>query len=254
MAEPKGKCQYPSKLGGAMRKSEMRDIYRAEAASIYWPEFYVRLPDLAIRWELFSAPENELPLDKGSLLKGFSLAKADLNLNFTSAGTPLYIVNATDEYIPKYEKAAPQIREEFLRYLATQLEEVRIKNYTELIFKSIRKIDALPDRDIRNYIKRVIESLDTDQIAELKENPYRITEIIKKKILKLLEEHAETQFYHQLAADQIFIRAIKTFPQTINPNDDTVTGVKKSLYTAEERGNDFELRVINEVANLDNVV
>lgn len=252
--ENKTENKYPPELGTAMRKSELREVYKEAAMQIRWPEFYVSIPSSVLSWELFSTNENEHLLDKGSLLKGFSLLKSDININFSSAGSPVYIVDASDEYVPKYQKAAPQIREELLKYIAAQPEEVQIKHYTDMIFNQIRKIDLLSDRDIKNYIKRVIESLDVEQIAQFKENPYHYAEIIKKKINDLINEYAETQFYHQLAADRILIRNTKTFPQTIQPRNELVTGIKNSLYTAEERGNDFELRVINEVANLDNVL
>ncbi|MGE5604416.1 MAG: DEAD/DEAH box helicase [Bacteroidota bacterium] len=246
--------KYPTELGGAMSKSELRDLYKEEALQVHWPEFFVKLPDLTLNWELFNSSENEYPLDKGCLLKGFSLAKSDININFSNTGSPIYIVDTSDEFVPRFEKAAPQIREELLRYIATQPEEVQIKHYTELIFDKIRKIDTLADRDIKNYIKRVIDSLDPDQIGELKENPYRYAEIIKTKISKLMVEHAEAEFYRQLDTDRIFIRETKTFSKTIHPGDKTIAGIKNSLYAEEERGNDFELKVINEVANLDNVL
>jgi type III restriction enzyme len=38
------------------------------------------------------------------------------------------------------------------------------------------------------------------------------------------------------------------------PTDETVLGIKNSLYSEEERGNNFELRVINDVANLENIL
>lgn len=247
--------KYPPEVGGAMRKSEMREIYRKETSSIKWPEFYIQLPsNLSLNWELFSENEKERPLDRGSLLKGFALAKADININFAASGSPIYTVDVTDEYIAKYEKAAPQMRDEFLKYLSSQPEEVQIKNLTEIIFDKIRKIDALADQDIKNYIKKVIESLNGEQLAEFKENPYRYAEIIKDKIVKLMNAYAETEFYHKLDTDQIYIRESKAFPKTINLTDEAVLGIKNSLYSEEERGNNFELGVINEVANLDNIL
>lgn len=247
--------KYPPEWGAAMRKCEMREIYRNEVLNIKWPEFYIEIPQsLGLNWELFSDNETEQPLSKGSLLKGFTLAKADININFAASGSPIYIVDATDEFVPKYEKAAPQIRESLLKYLSSQPEEVQIKQLTELIFNNIRKIDALADRDIKDYIKRVIGSFNNDQIAELKENPYRYSEIIKKKIVDLMNEYAEAEFYRRLDTDQIFIRESKGFPVTINLTAEPVLGIKNSLYSEEERGNNFELKVINEVANLDNIL
>jgi type III restriction enzyme len=247
--------KFPPEWGAAMRKSEIREIYREEASTIKWPEFYIELPNnLGLNWELFSDNETEQPLSKGSLLKGFFLAKADININFAASGSPIYVVDATDEFVPKYEKAAPQIRESLLKYLSSQPEEVQIKQLTELIFNNIRKIDALADRDIKDYIKRVIGSFNNDQIGELKENPYRYSEIIKKKIVDLMDEYAEAEFYRRLDTDQIFIRESKGFLDAINLTDEPVLGIKNSLYSEEERGNNFELKVINEVANLENIL
>lgn len=241
-------------LGNAMKRYSLREVNRSVAGQVFWPEFYIApLFASSNAGGLFDIASEDHPVNKEYLLKGFNLANADSNISFAATEPALYLVDANDDFVPRYEKAAPRIREEILRYISSQPEEVQIKNLADLIFENLRRMDVLPDSEIKKYIGRIIESLTAEQREDLKQNPFRYAEAIKLKINTLMTEYAETAFYRQLDTDRIVIHAKRTFPKSINLTD-TVVGIKNMLYEVESQGDGFERKVINEVANLDNVL
>ncbi len=85
------------------------------------------------------------------------------------------------------------------------------------------------------------------------QNPWAFGGRIKLKIQQLADLHAEAQFKMGLDSNLITTRPHWKLSQTIHPLE-TTAGIPKSLYPEEETPNGFELKVINEVANTDNVL
>jgi len=69
----------------------------------------------------------------------------------------------------------------------------------------------------------------------------------------LADAFAEKKFREWLDTDQIFIKPSFSFPQQIIPGN-TSKDITKSLYEKEGMTNGFEEGVINEIANLPNIL
>ncbi|MCI5181805.1 MAG: hypothetical protein D3921_04680 [Candidatus Electrothrix sp. AW1] len=85
------------------------------------------------------------------------------------------------------------------------------------------------------------------------EREYSYRDKIKAKIRELAADYAETLFYQWLDADKILLQEDYILPDSIHPLE-TAPAVPKSLYEAENRLNSWEAKVINEIANLDNIL
>ena len=60
-------------------------------------------------------------------------------------------------------------------------------------------------------------------------------------------------FYQWLAADKIKMQEYYALPETIHPLE-TASAIPASLYQSEGKLNNWERKVINDIANLDNVL
>src|SRR5690606_7841290 len=92
-----------------------------------------------------------------------------------------------------------------------------------------------------------------DQYNHLANYEYTYSRKIADKIRTLSEDHAEKKFREFLDSDKIFIKPSYTFPKEIIPGA-TGKDIVNSLYEKESEMNAFEERLINEVANLPNIL
>jgi type III restriction enzyme len=67
-----------------------------------------------------------------------------------------------------------------------------------------------------------------------------------------MDQAAEISFRNKLAAGELFLKSCWRFFDRIAP-EKTHQGIPKALYEKEGEMNSFEHRVINEIANLDNI-
>jgi type III restriction enzyme len=74
----------------------------------------------------------------------------------------------------------------------------------------------------------------------------------RERIDSLIREYAQESFRDLLTTGEVFLKPNWRFPERIAPTQ-TLGGIPNSLYEKEGTLNNFEHRVINEVANLDNV-
>ena len=110
----------------------------------------------------------------------------------------------------------------------------------------------IPDKEIEKYINRILEDFKDEQFNDFANNEYTYTDKIKQKIKSLSDLFAEKKFKDFLDTDKVFIKPSFQLPKTISPGD-TSKDITKSLYEKEGKINDFEARVINEIANMQNI-
>jgi type III restriction enzyme len=110
----------------------------------------------------------------------------------------------------------------------------------------------IPDSETKKYITRILEDFTDEQFNDFGDNEYTYVDKIKKKILSLSETFAEKRFSEYLDTDKILIKPSYKLPKSISPSE-TTKDFPKSLYEKEARMNNFEERVINEIANMENI-
>ncbi len=114
-------------------------------------------------------------------------------------------------------------------------------------------INEIPEPQIIKYIKMAIEGCDNESIADLMMFEAQTTKIIKDKIGELLTAHCKKKFGEWLDTAKVKCGNSIGFPSSITLTK-VSSGLSKGLYTEEGDMNDFEYRVINAIANLDNVL
>jgi hypothetical protein len=119
-----------------------------------------------------------------------------------------------------------------MSYIAYQTDEVAVKSVANLALIDLKKFDHLNEKELKNYVMRVLESLTSDQIADLKNNPFKYSSKIKQKIDQLQQDHMMKQFIKQLDVGSITLAPSFELPRSINLLE-TTPGITKSLYTEE---------------------
>ena len=231
----------------------MRTQYRKLVEELALPQFFYKIPGSLV----FGDEANETLLDRVNLLKGFKLANKNTQIDFSLTATRAYAIDIdeTDGMAsPEYRKIKTDdhFYQQFVEYLRRLPVEDLKREVTSRIMHVYRRKDFLNDKDLGIYVQRVLENLTSDQLQDLKQRPGDYVRKIVEKIDALVREYAQESFRDLLTTGQVFLKPNWTFPSRIAPTQ-TQSGIPKSLYEKEGNLNNFEHRVINEVANLDNV-
>ena len=242
----------PTALQSLVKTYNIKDIFKEQAEKITLPQFFLKVPAN----DLFGQQEQELPLDKESLLNGFALSKADTNIAFDSISSELYKVDLDEtkkEHTPTFVKLDGDVRDSVMTYLLDpSRKDSRIKNFTKRLMDLIGNMFPIPDKEIERYINRILEDFSDEQFNDLAANEYTYKDKIKFKIIALSEVYAEKRFRDFLDTDKVFIKAAYHLPKSISPIE-TSKDITKSLYEKEGKMNGFEERVINEIGNMTNI-
>ena len=242
----------PNEIQKLVKSFDIKAIFKEQAGKITLPQFYLKVPAN----DIFGIREDEWPLEKEHLLKGFALSKENTNIAFDSITSELYKVDLDEtkkEHTPTFVKLDGEVKESVIAYMLDPLrKESRITNFTSRIMGIIGNMYPIPDKEIKRYITRILEDFKDEQFGAFANNEYTYTDKIKQKIKTLSEAFAEQKFKDFLDTDKVFIKPSFTLPASITPGD-TSKDITKSLYEKEGSMNGFEERVINEIGNMTNI-
>lgn len=238
----------PQEVRDKMNVFRMNEKLTEEAAALRLPQFMIEIGP-----SLFSSTGYEL-LQQEHLAKGFTLKDKDVQIDFSTMAAEMARVDIDDakDATPKAWKLTGFDSTYYKEWFASLPSDRRIAQCKHVIHKQISKLDCINDRELSDYIDRIIETLDTNQLADLEQSPYPFVIKIKQKVQALLAAHAANIFDLWLEQSKITCQPRYAFPSTISPVDFTTT-VPKSLYTAEESMNEFEFRVVWDLSALDNI-
>ena len=242
----------PNEIQQLVKSYTIKDVFKEQATQICLPQFYLKVPANA----LFGTQEGELPLEKENLLSAFALSKADTNIAFDSVTSELYKVDLDEtqnEHTPAFVRIDDIAKEAIMSYmLDPALKHKRVQNFTKRIMDIIGNMYPIADSEIKKYINRILEDFNDEQFNDLANKEYTYTDRIKQKIKSLSESFAEKKFRDLLDTDKIIIKPAFKLPNSIAPGE-TAKAISKSLYEKEGKINSFEERVINDIANMNNV-
>lgn len=243
---------YNDPLAGIMPMEKYYSInteYQNVASTMNLPVFYTKTSA-----SIFSE-EEWIPLEKSMLAKGFKLSTQDINVDFTiirPQGTSIDIVESGDNYIPvrrNNQQAIELIRNQYIDKSASDKKEMLAKQIAHLI-----RIDCIPEPNIKEYVSKVIERCDVDDINSLIDNIQNTKDAIQKKIESLLKEYRAKAFQSWLDVSRIEVRPHYTFVDKVIFTGKELQGLGKGLYAKEENVNGFEYDVISAIADNENVL
>lgn len=243
----------PSELQKLVKTTTIKEVFKDQADNINIPQFFLKIPSN----DIFGQQESEVLLEKENLLENFPLSKSDTNISFDSISSDLYMVDldvTKKEHTPTFVKIDGVTKDNLLTFiLDPSRKSSRILNFTALIMDIIGNLYPIPDKEIEKYVGRILEDFSDEQFNDFANHHYTYTQKIKDKIKSLTESFAEKKFREFLDTDKIFMKPSYKFPILIAFNESS-KDITKSLYEKEGSMNGFEERVINEIANLTNIL
>lgn len=250
--EAKNATILPTEIQTLVKSYGIKEVFKDDAAKINLPQFYLKIPAI----DIFGHREEEIALEKEHLLEGFKLSQQPTDIVFGAIASELYKVDLDDtkkEHTPTFIKLDGHAKQSILTYiLDPSRKESRIKNFTKRLMDLIGNMFPIHDKEIEKYINRILEDFTDEQFGDLAANEYSYKDKIKQKIISLSEVFAEKKFKEFLDTDKVFIKPAFSLPNRISPGE-TGKDITKSLYEKEGKINDFEAKVINEIANMSNI-
>jgi type III restriction enzyme len=241
----------PAELEAKVNKYTLKDIFRDEMLCLKLPQFVMPTPNSG-----FLSSEMQL-VERDWLLKDFKLANLDAEINFEHIDAEMYQVDleqvGNNDYAPKPFKMDYAVREKFNKYILSLDKSGQIFNLTARLFQLIGNLYPIDDNDAKTYIGRIVAQMSAEQINDCLERDMAYVRKIKQKINALQDAHAYKTFTNWLDVEKITVEPMFSLPPVISPKG-KAPDIAKSLYLTEDSINNFEHRIINDIAQLDNIV
>ena len=238
----------PQEVRDKMNVFKMNDEFREEATSLQFPQFMME-----IGASLFSDNEYVL-LEQDHLCKGFTLKDKDVQIDFNTLDAEMARVDIDDskEATPKAWKLVGADSTFFKEWFNEQPSNVRMAHCKGLIKNKLSKLNCVNDKELQDYIDRVIETLTADQLADLEQSPYPYVIKVEKKVKALLSAHQAKMFQLWLEQGKLVCHPNFKLKSTISPTY-TTSVIPKSLYTSEEDMNDYERKMVWALSSMPNI-
>lgn len=224
--------------------------YFIKAQEILLPQFFTKVN----AGSLFG-DETEIKISKKMLRKKFSLKNKDTEIDFDHLDLQIMSVDVYEnEDFPRYKKLSEGDSNFLLEHISTLPLDSQINQCAGKIYNAIDKhTDILSRKEIKDYIHRIVSNFDKDRIFDALKHTSAYIRKIDEKINSLMNEYAHNNFMALIDSKQIFAKPSYSLPQSISPTNFT-KNIVKSLYVAESDDmNNFEHKVITEIASLDNI-
>ena len=245
--------EIPEDVKNKVNEYKIKDVFIDDVKDLSIPQFFLKIQGN----ELFGTDNNSILLNKDSLLDGFKLSNADTHINFNEVSSELYKIDLEetkkDTYVAALAKIEdPKTKGALVEYILSRPKKSQIEQLAGRMVNIIGKMHPIPDKEIQNYVEKILDNFNDAQIKDFINREYSYRDIIKKKIKDLSDEYAENQFNKYLDTDKIYTAPSFKLPQKIILGS-TSEQIHKSLYEKEAKMNQFERKVILEIANLDNI-
>jgi len=255
---------YESKEREAESKGESLNLHGQDFQKItkVQPQFEADIANLKIPQFVTQAPNPDLfgsemkLLRRENLSDTFKLCNLPTNINFDAIDSMVYLVDVEGdgEGVPRYRAAQRETKELLRKQLEHLIPEAQKSYCASLLINRLNKNNRYEARDIKKFIERVLEDMDEDNIAKLKEDPYLYVEKIKKYVEGFEEKHWHEVFFKRLSNGKIFLSPQYSLPMSIMPEPST-TSIPDSLYVAEKKDmNPTEIEVLNSIISKRDIV
>lgn len=238
----------PMEVRSKINVFRMKAEFAQEAAKLRFPQFVLNTAPS------FFSHSNTVLLSKESLSEGFTLRDKDIQIDFATLDADMARVDVDDQddAVPKAWKMSGTDSGYFKGWFNGLTPKLRRENCKGVIRDILSKFDCIDDKEIKNYINRIVENMTSDQLADLEKSPYPYALKIKGKVAKLLEVHRTNMFNLWLDQGKITCTPYYALKPTISPAT-TISTIPKSLYTSEESVDKYERQFLWDLSALDNI-
>lgn len=246
--------QFPIELEEKTNMQPMKEVFAETAKQLKLPQFFIKIQGTG---GFFEEGETEILLENDELLKDFKLSQADASVDFETVDSETYYVDlekmSGEDYKPTFKKMSGQQIAVLNQKILSLPPQSKIEAVNQRFCKLIGNMYPIADKEVKSYVNRILEQMDAEQLKDCLERDFLYATKIKRKINDLATIHKERKFSDYLDVDRIIIKPNYELPETITPSSNA-PAIQKSLYVNESSMNNFEGKVINELANLENVV
>ena len=238
----------PLEIQDKMTYYHINSEFMQEAEELVIPQFFMKVPD-----SLFTEGHTVL-LQKEHLAEGFTLKGKGYDIDFDRADDEIAKVDISDREgsTPKVFKMSASDQRYFKEHFSRFSPEQKVRTCKDIIHRSLNKMDMVDDGELRSYIDRIVDDMDSETLAALEQTPQGFAYRIKKYVETLLEEHYLRTFRNWIEIGQIVAEPCYKLPKSIAPLHSTST-FGKSLYQAEEEVNGFEYDMVMALTSMPNV-
>jgi len=193
-------------------------------------------------------------LNKESLLDGFKLSNYSTDVTFDDISKEIYAVDFNkDKGTATAGKVTKRAKAILVDTILSKPKETQISQVSSIVVSKLGDMTPISEQELKKYVSRVFDNLSNDQIRDIVDNDFIYVKKIKEKINTLSSEYARDRFKVLIDSNQIIVKENFNFPSTISPIN-TSTTINKSLYEKEGNMNNFEQKMIMDVAALENVM
>ena len=238
----------PEPLQDTIKTFYMKPQFREEAAEIKLPQFFHRVPG-----SFFTSGDLVL-LTRAHLARNFTLKGKPYDIKFDHADSEMVRIDVDDQEgsVPKVFQMTTSEQRYMKEHFSKLSSEKKIDVCKSTIHQILSRMDMIDDGELKTYIDRIVEDMDSDTLSALEKSPNSFASRIKKYIEDLLEIHYEKTFREWVDSGEIICRPSYSLSGCISPiKANTMYG--KSLYAGEEDVNGFEAQVLLALTGMGNV-
>lgn len=238
-------------MGAKVKRYKVKESNKDFIDKIEFPQFFIKVTAS----DIFGTDE-EL-LNRESLLKDFKLSDEDIKIDFDQISSDLYKIDLEEskknEYRPSFTKIEDSlVKDPIAEYILAKPKENQITDITHQMMQIIGNMYPIPDQEIKVYIARILNSMNTEQLRDILVRKWSYTDKIKAKIRQLSDAYAEGRFMDLLKSKKINTKANWKLGNEIVPGN-IGSSIGNSLYEREGTMNGFEEQVAMEIGTSSNV-
>lgn len=238
-------------MGDKVKRYKIVDAHKELASKITLPQFYLEVS----KSDIFGT--EKVLLNQDSLLKNFKLSNEDSKIDFDQISSDLYKVDIEqtkkDQYVPRFTKIEDQkVKDPVVEYILAKPKENQIKDIAHQIVNIVGDMYPIADQEIRTYVERILATLNAEQLQDILMRKWSYSDRIKAKIRFHADTYAESQFSDLIKIGKIITNPSWAFQDPIVPGP-LGPSIGNSLYEKEGSMNNFEAKVITDLASLPNI-
>ena len=229
--------------------------FKESAKSVKLPQFFIKVdPSELSEISLFKELNSEDQfLNKESLLNGFKLSNHSSHVTFEEISKEIYAVDFNKEKgTATAGKVSKRAKDILVDTILSKPKESQISQVSGIVVSKLGDMTPISEQELKKYVFRVFDNLSNDQIRDIVDNDFIYVKKVKDKIQSLSSDYAKERFKVLIDSNKIIVKENFEFPDTISPINKS-TAINKSLYETEGNMNNFEQKMIMDVAALENV-
>ena len=193
-------------------------------------------------------------LNKLSLLDGFKLSNYSSLVTFEDISKEIYAVDFNaQKRTATAQKVSKRAKDILVDTILSKPKASQVNQISSIVVSKLGDMTPISQQELTKYVSQVFENLSKEQIRDIVDNDFIYVKRIKDKIGALTNRYAKERFKIGIDSNKIIVKENFTFPEKLsflNPS----TTISKSLYDREASMNNYEQKMIMEVASLDNIL